>query len=161
MKQTDEDITPSDMTIDYKVSLFLYLQSDFWYNSLGSTCTCHYLLIGTNVSQSASPSKLNFQFIGDPTMLHWKGHNSSIWSAIVVNENLIESLFDKLSNRSGPISISCRQGHQIMKTCCRYFCRELRHHHGLVIHPWDLGPSWSTPQGDGELTKEALGRPPP
>ena len=33
----DEDMTPSDMTIDYKVISFLYLQSDFLYNSLGST----------------------------------------------------------------------------------------------------------------------------
>ena len=81
----DEDMTPSDMTIDYKVSLFLHLHSDFWYNSLGSTCICHYFLVATNVSQRASPSKLNFQFIGDPTMLHWEGHNSSIHSAIVVN----------------------------------------------------------------------------
>ena len=56
----DEDMTPSDMTIDYKVSSFLHLYSDFWYNSLGSTFICHYLLIGTNMSQSTSPSKLNF-----------------------------------------------------------------------------------------------------
>ena len=47
-----------DMTVDYKVSSFLLLHSDFWYNSLGSTYTCHYLLVDTNVSQSASPSKL-------------------------------------------------------------------------------------------------------
>ena len=40
-----------DMTVDYKVSSFLLLHSDFWY-------TCHYLLVDTNVSQSASPSKL-------------------------------------------------------------------------------------------------------
>jgi hypothetical protein len=33
---------------------------------------------------------------------HWEGHNSSIQSAIEVNEHLMESLFDKLSNRSGP-----------------------------------------------------------
>ena len=66
----DEDITPLDMTINYKVSSFLHLHSDFWYNSLGSTCTCHYLLVGINVSQSASPSKLNFRFTIDPIMLH-------------------------------------------------------------------------------------------
>jgi hypothetical protein len=131
----DEDMTPSDMTIDYKVSFFLYLYSNFWYNSLGFTCICYYLLVGTNVSQDASPSKLNFLFINDPTMFHWEGHNSSIWSAIVVNEHLIESLLDKLSNKSCPISISHRQGHQIIKTCCRCFCRELRRHLGLVIHP--------------------------
>jgi len=82
--EDDEDMTPSDKTIDYKVSLFLHLHSDFWYNSLGSTCTCHYLIVGINVSQSASPSKVNFQFTGDSMMLHWEGHNSSIRSAIVV-----------------------------------------------------------------------------
>ena len=103
--EDDEDMTPSDMTNDYKVSSFLHLHSNFWYNSFGFTCTCHYLLIGTNVSQSASPSKLNFQFIGGPTILHWEGHNSSIRSAIEVNEHLMESLFDKLSNKSSPISI--------------------------------------------------------
>jgi hypothetical protein len=68
----DEDITSSDKTIDYKASSFLLLHSDFWYNSLGSTCTCHYLLAGTNVSQSASPSKLNYHFVGTPTLLHGK-----------------------------------------------------------------------------------------
>ena len=56
----DEDMTPLDTTIDYKVSPFLHLHSDFWYDSLGSTCTCYYLLVGTNVFQSVSPSKLNF-----------------------------------------------------------------------------------------------------
>ena len=59
-------------------------------------------------SQSASSSKPNIRFIGSPTVLHWEGHNSSIQSAIEVNENLMEILFDKLSNRSGPTSISRR-----------------------------------------------------
>jgi hypothetical protein len=103
--ENDEDMTPSDTTIDYKVRSFLYLYSNFGCNSLGSICTCRYLNVGTNVSQSASPSKLNFRFIGSPVVLHWKGHNSSIRSAIEVNEHLMESLFDKLSNRSGPTSI--------------------------------------------------------
>jgi hypothetical protein len=102
----DEDITPTDTTIDYKVRSFLQLHSNFGYNLLDSTCTCYYLNVGTNVSQSTSPSKLNFQFIGSPIVLHWEGHNSSIRSAIEVNEHLMESLFDKLSNRSGPTSIS-------------------------------------------------------
>ena len=83
-------MTPSDTTIVYKVSLFLHLYSDFWYNSLDSTCTCHYLLVGINMSQSPSPSKLNFQFIGGPTMLYWEGHYSSIRSAIEVNEHLMD-----------------------------------------------------------------------
>ena len=52
--EDDEDMTPSDTIIDYKVSSFLQFHSDVWYNSLGSTCTCHYLLVGTNMSQSAS-----------------------------------------------------------------------------------------------------------
>jgi hypothetical protein len=121
------------------------------------------------MSQSTISSKLNFQFIGGPTMLHLEGHNSSIQSTIAVNEhlmeslfdNLMESLFDKLSNRSSSISISRRQGHQIIKTCCRYFCQELDRHHGLVIYPWDTGPGWNMPQGDGEHIKESLGCPPP
>ena len=51
-------MTSSDMTVEYKVSSFLFLYSDFLYNLFGSTCTCHYLLVGANISQSASPSKL-------------------------------------------------------------------------------------------------------
>ena len=113
------------------------------------------------MSQCASSSKLNFRFIGSPTVSHWEGHNSSIWSVIEVNEHLMESLFDRLSNRSSLISISHRQGLQITNIFCRYFWRELHCRHGLVIHPWDPGPSGSTPQGLGEPTKEALGRPTP
>jgi hypothetical protein len=99
-------MTPTNTTIDYKVRSFLYLYSNFGYNSLGSTCPCRYLNVDTNVSQSASTSKLNFRFVGDPIVLHWEGHNSSIRSAIKVNEHLMESLFDKISNRFGPTSIS-------------------------------------------------------
>jgi hypothetical protein len=102
----DEDMIPTNTTIDYKVRLFLHLYSNFGYNSLGSTCTYRYLNVGTNVSQSASPTKLNFRFVGSLIVLHWEGHNSSTRSAIEVNEHLMESLFDKLSNRSGPTSIS-------------------------------------------------------
>jgi hypothetical protein len=102
MIPSDEDMTPSDTSIDYKVRSFQYLQSNFAYNSLGSTCTHCYLNVGTNVSQSASPSKLNFRFIGSPIVLHWEDHNSSIPSAIEVNENLMESLFHNLSNGSSP-----------------------------------------------------------
>jgi hypothetical protein len=134
-------MTPTKTIIDYKVCSFLYLHSNFGYNSLGSTCTYRYLNVGTNVSQSASPSKLNFQFVDSPTVLHWEGHNSSIRSAIEVNEHLMERLFDKLSNKSSPTSMSCWQGLQIIKTFCRYFYRVLRHRHGLVIHTWDPGPS--------------------
>jgi hypothetical protein len=111
----------------------------------GSTCTCRYLNVGTNVSQSASPSKLNFRFAGSPIVLHWEGHNSSIRSSIEVNEHLMESLFDKISDGSGPTSISHWQGLQIIEIFCRYFYRVLWHHRRLVIHTWDPGPSWSTP----------------
>jgi hypothetical protein len=102
-------MTPTDTTIDYKVRLFLYLHSNFRYNLLSSIFTCHYLNIGINVSQSTSPSKLNFWFVGSPIVLHWKSHNSSIRSAIEVNEHLMESLFDKISNKSGLTSISRQQ----------------------------------------------------
>jgi hypothetical protein len=143
-------MTPSDTTINYKMRSFLYLHSNFGYNSLGSTCTCRYLNVGTNVSQSVSPLKLNFRFVGNPIVLHWEGHNSSIRSVIEVNEHLMESLFDNLSNRSGPTSISYCQGHQIIETFYRYFCRVLRRRRELVIHTWDTAPSWSTPQEDEE-----------
>ena len=75
--EDDEDMTPSDTTIDYKVNSLLPLHCDLWYNSLGSTCTCHYLIVGTNV-------KLNFQFVGRPIVNHCEGHNSIIQSAIEV-----------------------------------------------------------------------------
>ena len=90
----DEDMTPSDRIIAYKVTLLLLFHSDFCHNSLGCTCTCHYLLVGANISQSASPSKL------------------------------------------------------------------LCHSHGLVIHNWDPGPSWSTPHEIENMSKKVFGRPP-
>jgi hypothetical protein len=154
-------MTPTNTTIDYKVRLFLHLYSNFGYNSLGSTCTCPYLNVGTNVSQSASPSKLNFCFVDSPIVLHWEGHNSSIWSAIKVNEHLMERLFDKISNRSGPTSISHWKGLQIIETFCRYFYRVLRRRRRLVIHTWHSVLSWSMPQEDGENLRDAQGRPPP
>jgi hypothetical protein len=73
----------------------------------------------------------------------------------------MESLFDRLSNRSSPTSISCQQGLQIILTSCHYFCQELRHRCGLVIHTWDPGLSWITPQEDGEHPRDAQGCPPP
>jgi hypothetical protein len=150
----DEDMTPTDTIIDYKVRSFLHLYSNFGYNSLGSTCTCSYLNVCTNVSQSTSPSKLNFRFVGSPIVLHWEDHNSSIRSAIEVNEHLI-------SNRSGPTSISHWQGLEIIETFRRYFCRVLQRRRGLVIYTWDPAPSWSTPQEDEEHLRDAQGRPPP
>ena len=62
-------MTPLDMTIDYLVSSFRYLHSNFWYNLLGSISTCLYLIEGTIVFQSASSSKSNIRFVGSPTML--------------------------------------------------------------------------------------------
>ena len=142
------------MIVKYKVSSFLYLHNDFWYNSLGSTCTCQSLIVGTNIN-------LSFRCVGRPIVNQCEGHNSAIQSAIEVHELLMESLFDKLSNRSGPTSISHRQGLQIIKTFCHCFCRKLHRRHGLVVHPWDPGPSWSTPKRGGKHTKDSLGCPPP
>ena len=153
-------MTPSDMTIDYLVSSFWYLHSNFWYNSFGSIYTCLYLIEGTVAFQSASSSKSNIRFVGSPIVLQWEGRNSSIRCVIEVNEHLMENLFDKLSNRSGPTSISHRQGLQIIKTFCHCFCRKLHRRHGLVVHPWDPSPNWSNPKGDGRHTKESFGRPP-
>jgi hypothetical protein len=141
-------MTPTDTTIDYKVRSFLHLHSNFRYNSLGSTCTCHYLNVGINVSQSV-------YFIGSPIVLHWEGHNSSIRSAIEVDEHLMESLFDKISNISSPTSISHWQDLQIIETFYHYCCRVLRRRHGLVIHTWDPGPSWSMTQEDKEYLRDA------
>ena len=82
----DEDMKHMDMTmiVKYKVSSLLYLHNDFWYNSLGSTCTCQSLIVGPNV-------KLNFRFAGRPIVNHCEGHNSVIRSAIEVHELLMES----------------------------------------------------------------------
>jgi hypothetical protein len=78
-------------------------------------------------SWSTRSSKSNIQFVGSPTV-HWEGYNSSIQSVIEVNEHFMESLFDKLSNRSGCTTISHRKGLQtIMTSCC--FCREPHRHH--------------------------------
>ena len=81
-------MTPMDMTmiVKYKVSSFLYLHNDFWYNSLGSTCTYQSLIVGPNV-------KLNFRFAGRPIVNHCEGHNSVIRSVIEVHELLMESLY--------------------------------------------------------------------
>ena len=144
-----------------KMSSFTHLLSDFWYNSLGSTCTCPYLFVGTNVFQSASSSKSNIRFVGSPIVLQWEGRNTSIRCVIEVNEHLMKSLFDRFSNRSGPTLISRRQGLQIIMTFCHYFCRKLHCRHGLVIHPLDPGSSWRTPQRFDEEFEDAQECPPP
>ena len=89
-------------------------------------------------------------------MNHCEGHNSVIRSAIRVDELLMERLFDKISNKSGPPSISCRQGLQIIKTFCRCFYRQLRRRHGPNIHPWDPGPSWTRPMEVENIQKKLL-----
>jgi hypothetical protein len=117
--EDDDDMTPLDTTIDYKVRSFLHLHSNFRYNLLGSTCTCRYLNVGINVSQSVSPSKLNFRFVDSPIVPHWEGHNSSIQCAIEVNEHLMDFQIDlvppqydigkasKLSRHFAAISVGC------------------------------------------------------
>ena len=160
-RQTDEDMTPSDMTIDYKVSSFLHVHGNFWYTWLDSTNTCHYLIVGTNASQSAIPSKLNIWFAGRPTILHWEGDNSFLRSEFGVNGDLMERLFYKLSNASDIISISRWEDLQIIKICCCCFWWVLRHRRGHVIHTWDPGPSWRTLQRYGEEFEDARERPPP
>jgi hypothetical protein len=121
----------------------------------------HYLLVDTNVPQSANPSKLKFQFVGVQTLLHCNEHNYFIWNAIEVNKHLMENLFDKLSNGSSLTSRLRWECLKTIRTSHRNFYQELHHRHRLDIHPWDPGPSWSMPQGDEEHLKEALGRPPP
>ena len=111
--------------------------------------------------QSASSSKLNFRFVGRLILNHCECHNSVTRSAIEVHELLMERLFDKLSNKSGPISISHREGLQIIKICCCYFWWVLRHRRGHVIHTWDPGPCWRTPQICGEEFKNSQECPPP
>ena len=142
------------MIVKYKVSSFLYLHNDFWYNSLGSTCTLTSLIVGTN-------AKLNFWFVGRLIVNHCEYHNSVVWSAIEVHELLMESLFDKHSNKSSPTSISRWQGLQIIKTFHHCFCRELRRCHGPNIHHWDPGPSRNMPQECGQHLRDGPGRPPP
>ena len=142
------------MIVKYKVSSFLYLHNDFGYNSLGSTCTCQSLIVGTDV-------KLNFRFVGRLIVNHCERHNLVNRSAIEVHELMMESLFDNLSNKSGPTSISHRQGPQINKTFRHCFCRELHRCHGPNIHPWDLGPSWSMPKIGEEEFEDAQKHPSP
>jgi hypothetical protein len=144
----DEDMTPWDMTIDYKVRLFLHLHSDFWYNSLGSTCTCHYLIVGTNVSHSASPSMLNIQVIGSPIILHWEGHNSFIRSEFEVHEQLTESFQIDLvppQYHVGKASKSLRYSVAM----------------GLLFTLETQAQVGAHPQEVGEHLRDAQGRPPP
>ena len=62
-------MTPSDMNIDYKVSLFLHLHNDLLYYSLSFTCTSLYLIEGTIVFQSASVDAYQCH--------HWKSEMAS------------------------------------------------------------------------------------
>ena len=73
----------------------------------------------------------------------------------------MERLFYKLSNASDIVSISHREGLQIIKICCCCFWWVLRHRRGHVIHTWDPGPCWRTPQICGEEFKNSQECPPP
>ena len=53
-------------------------------------------------------------------------------------------------------SRTCRQGHKINKTSCRYFCKELYRRHGLVIHPWDLIQVGARPKEIGNIPRNPL-----
>ena len=152
----DEDTTPIDtpMKDKDKMSSFTHFLSDFWYNSLGSTCTCPYLFVGTNVFQSASSSKSNIRFVGSPIVLQWEGRNTSIRCVIEVNEHFMERLFDRLSNES--CLNSCWQDFQFIKTFCRCFYRDLHHRLGLVIHTWDPGQVGAHPMKMENMSRKSL-----
>jgi hypothetical protein len=117
-------MTPSDTTIDYKASLFLYLHNDKTKNWLLLNIGMSNMLRNNggddrewiwheeDQSQSASSSKSNIRFVGSPTVLHWEGNNFFIWSEFEVHEHLMESLFHKLSNGSNLTSRSHWQGLQ-------------------------------------------------
>jgi hypothetical protein len=105
-----------------------------------STCTCHYLHVGTNVSQSADPSKLYIRFTGSTTLVHWEGHNSFIRSEFEADETrwkayLISFQIDLVWPQD-----HCWQGLQTISTSCRCFYRKLCRRRGPDIHPWDPGP---------------------
>ena len=74
--------------------------------NLGETSYMAYVTHGTwmqhdqDQSRCTRPSKHNIRFIDSPIVLYWEGHNSFIRSVIKVNDHLMKSLFDKLSNGS-------------------------------------------------------------
>ena len=82
--EDDEDMTPSDTTIAYKVSLLLLFHSDFWHNLFGSTCTCHYLFVGTHVSQNASLSMYSSIQCAIEELHRHHGHPTRVGSPIHV-----------------------------------------------------------------------------
>jgi hypothetical protein len=127
-------MAPSDMTTNYKMSSFIYLYNDFLVQFTWFHMSCHYLIVDSNVSNCKS-IKVELSYVDNPIVLYWEGHNSFIWNEIEVNEHLMESLFDKLSNRSGPTSISHWQGLQIVIIFCHYFYQKLLYHHGYVFYP--------------------------
>jgi hypothetical protein len=107
-------------------------------------------------SGSASSWKSNIRFVDSPTVPHREGHDSSIRTAMEVNEHLMECLFDDLSNRSSPTSIIHWQGLQIIKTYYQRSRQVLWRRCGLVINTWGPGPSWSTPQPCVEHTRKPM-----
>jgi hypothetical protein len=78
---------------------------------------------------------IDYKLVSSLTILYCKSHNSFIRSEFKVHEHLMESLFDKFSNRYDPTSMSRPQGLQNITTICYYLCRVLQRRHGLVIQP--------------------------
>jgi hypothetical protein len=76
-----------------------------------------------DASWGTRPSKHNIRFAGSPIVFRWKGHTSSIQSAIEIHEHLMESFFNMLSNGSNLTSVSHQGGLQIIWICCHYFCQ--------------------------------------
>jgi len=97
-------------------------------------------------SWSASSLKLNIWFVSGPTVLHWEGYDSFIWSAIKVNEHMMESLFDRISNGSdvtsyhiGKVSKSSRYV-ATTTTTSSTTNQVLEYHRVLVFHLWHHSP---------------------
>jgi hypothetical protein len=127
-------MTQSDTTIDYKTRSFLYLYINFFVSK------CKSIKVELSVRRQPDSDALK-----RPQLIHPECDRGQ-WA--------FDGKLDKLSNRSGPTSISYRQGLQIIETFYRYFCRVLRHRRGLVIYTWDPGPSWSMSQEDEEHLRD-------
>jgi hypothetical protein len=159
--RNDEDMTPLDMTFDYKVSSFLCLRNDKTKNLLlpnvGISNVLRNKVMMIEYGVQAHQSLL---FVSSVVQQCYIGkaitHSSRMWL-----RSMSTWLKAYLISRFGPTLISCWQGLQIIKTCILCFCREQRCDHRLVIHPWDPGPSSSTPQGDDEHLRDVQGHPPP
>jgi len=100
--------------------------------------------------QSASPSNFNFWFIGSPTTLHWKSHDSSLWSVIKVNKHMMESFqIDLVPLQYHADNVCEATRYSIIVFARRYIVN-------LFFIPRTLIHVGAHPQGDGKLTKEDL-----